>query len=243
MKRLLLFCLSLTLCSLPARGEDEPASDRTILVFVALCDNESQGIVKVGAAIGDGDKPDANLYWGCDDGFGKVFPRSSNWDVVEKKSDLNETVLRQLELKHRKESLRIIAKAYRGSEITLCYTDFETALSKGEADLVVFIGHNVLMDTRIPEPMVSTDAEPAAIVLACVSERYCRLRLEKMGAVPVLLTQQLMYPGAFLLHDAIESWRKGESPGEIRAAAGRAYARNQSISVRAGTGIFADLKE
>ena len=38
------------------------AAPRTIQVFVALCDNESQGIAPVPARIGDGNKPDANLY-------------------------------------------------------------------------------------------------------------------------------------------------------------------------------------
>ena len=52
-----------------------------------------------------------------------------------------------------------------------------------------------------------------------------------------------MYPGSFLLHDAIEAWRQGEGLGPIRAAAGRAYARNQKISVKAATGVFSDLEK
>ena len=34
-------------------------------VSVALCDNASQGIVPVPAAIGDGNAPRTNLYWGA----------------------------------------------------------------------------------------------------------------------------------------------------------------------------------
>ena len=55
------------------------------------------------------------------------------------------------------------------------------------------------------------------------------------------MTDQFMYPGSFLLHDALEVWRRGGSVVEIRGAAGRAYARNQKISVRAATGVFTDL--
>lgn len=40
------------------------AADKTIGVFVALADNASQGIVPVPAAIGNGDDPERNLYWG-----------------------------------------------------------------------------------------------------------------------------------------------------------------------------------
>jgi hypothetical protein len=59
---------------------------------------------------------------------------------------------------------------------------------------------------------------------------------------PLLLTTQLMYPGSFLLHDSIEVWRKGGSRADHRAAAGRAYAKNQKIGVKAATGVFAKLE-
>jgi hypothetical protein len=36
-----------------------------IHVFVALCDNVNQGIVPVSAALGNGDNPHTNLYWGA----------------------------------------------------------------------------------------------------------------------------------------------------------------------------------
>jgi hypothetical protein len=45
------------------------AAPKQIRVFVALCDNKTQGIVPVGEKIGNGDDPDSNLYWGCSDGF------------------------------------------------------------------------------------------------------------------------------------------------------------------------------
>ena len=37
------------------------AEEKKIRVFVALCDNATQGIVKVNSNIGDGNKPDSNL--------------------------------------------------------------------------------------------------------------------------------------------------------------------------------------
>ena len=39
-------------------------ADKTIGVFIALADNDSQGIVKVPKAIGNGNDPERNLYWG-----------------------------------------------------------------------------------------------------------------------------------------------------------------------------------
>ena len=37
---------------------------RTVQVFVALADNQSQGIIPVPAKLGNGEDPEHNLYWG-----------------------------------------------------------------------------------------------------------------------------------------------------------------------------------
>ena len=58
------------------------------------------------------------------------------------------------------------------------------------------------------------------------------------GVKPVLLTTQLVYPGAMVLEAGIEGWIKGESHEQIRLRAGKAYAKNQKISVKAGIGVF-----
>ena len=52
----------------------EPAR---IHVFVALADNRSQGIAPVPARIGDGDRPEENLYWGCSEALKPVFKASA----------------------------------------------------------------------------------------------------------------------------------------------------------------------
>ena len=52
---------------------------KVIHVYVALCDNESQGIAPVPAKIGDGDDPANNLYWGCSEGARPYFSKSKLW--------------------------------------------------------------------------------------------------------------------------------------------------------------------
>ncbi|WP_157135121.1 hypothetical protein [Leptonema illini] len=39
-------------------------AEKRIIVFVALADNDWQGIVLVSPQLGDGDNPESNLYWG-----------------------------------------------------------------------------------------------------------------------------------------------------------------------------------
>lgn len=216
--------------------------EKSARVFIALCDNKTQGIMPVGAKIGDGDVPDANLYWGCSDGFGSYFKRSKDWKVIETASDVSPEILRRISLRHVKGDVKITADAYRGSSMRKCLEDFENAAVSGEHDLVAFIGHNGLMDFDVPEPAGKASRPTDAIVLCCKSDRYFAPRLAKLGCRPVLLTQQLMYPGAFILHDALAVWKRGGSLEEIRNAAAKAYAKNQKISTRAAASIFAPVR-
>ena len=60
------------------------AAPKQVAVFVALCDSATQGILPVPAKIGDDDKPGANLYRGCSDGFSGCFRASKAWKLQRK---------------------------------------------------------------------------------------------------------------------------------------------------------------
>lgn len=219
------------------------AETKRVQVFVALCDNKTQGIVPVGEKIGNGDDPDANLYWGCTDGLAVHFRKSGIWKLLKSEADISYALLRRLTFKHASADIELVAHAYRGSDMKLCITDFEKAAAGGEYDLVAFIGHNVLMDFSLDPPGKVEGNDTDVVVLCCLSESHFKKRLEALGCRPVLLTRLLMYRGSFILAATIESWRKGGGRAEMRAAAGWAYAKNQKISVKAATGVFADLGE
>jgi hypothetical protein len=76
-----------------------------------------------------------------------------------------------------------------------------------------------------------------------MSERYFKDRIEAEGGRPVLLTTQLMYPGAFILRAVSDTWLDGKNRSALRESAGIVYAKNQKLSKKAGTGVFAELKE
>lgn len=222
------------------------AGEKTIGVFVALADNQSQGIVPVPKAIGNGDDPERNLYWGTADGLKGVFDRSQKWKLAEKReASENTEVLRTRIYRNANRDAVLTARAYKGSAIKKCIRDFETAIQFGSYDMVVYIGHNGLMDFDLPKPAKSDKQvkKPDCVVLCCKSERYFKSRIESAGGRPILLTTQLMYPGAFILHAAAESWLDGQERSEIRESAGIAYAENQSLSKRAGMGVFSELKD
>ena len=221
------------------------AADRTIGVFVALADNKSQGIVPVPAAIGNGDDPERNLYWGTAEGLKECFDRSKQWKLIEKDdSPNNADVLRTRTYRHRYANAVLHAHAYRGLAIKKCLQDFESAVQLGSYDMVVFIGHNGLMDFELPTPTKSAKQAkvPDCILLCCKSEQYFKARLAEAGGRPILLTTQLMYPGAFILDAVMDSWLTGSRLSVIRESAGVAYAKNQKLSRQGGLSVFAELR-
>jgi len=247
MHRLLLAIWFLTAASAGA--------SEAIHLFVALADNASQGIAPVPAKIGNGDDPAGNLYWGCDEGVRTWFSKSRNWKKLKAPVAPRAEILERLVFKHARKDIYLIADAWRGKEIKSCLQTFISAAAGqsheelvlpdgklklgGEAALIAYIGHNGLMDFRL-EWTVKPEADPVlpAIVLCCKSDDYFSANLKAAGARPILTTTQFMYPGAFILHDALEVWLAGGKPETMREAAGRAYAKNQGISVRSGTGVF-----
>lgn len=219
------------------------AASKQVRVFVASCDNKTQGIQPVAANIGNGDDAQSNLYWGCSDGFAGFFTKSKQWKVIANKKDLNATVLSELSLKHSLQDIELIAYAYRGSAIKQCITDFEQAAACAKHDLVVYIGHNGLMDFEVPAPKWECTNTTDVMVLCCMSDKYFSQRLRISGCRTRLMTSQLMYPGSFLLHAALEQWGKGASNADILGAAAASYAQNQKISPAAAKGVFTKLQE
>lgn len=227
-----------------------------IHVFVALADNASQGLVPVPPKIGNGDDPGSNLYWGCDEGVRSWFTRSPKWKKVPGAKPTRAEVLERVVFKHTEKDAWLVADAWRGSQMKACLQTFVAAAAGwggevvalegqslragGEATLLAFIGHNGLMDFTLEWPAAAAVAKPKpVVVLCCMSQRYFGDPLRRVGARPLLTTTQLMYPGAFILHDAVGAWLEGKGATEIRAVAGRAYGKNQGISFKAGMGVFA----
>jgi hypothetical protein len=66
----------------------DPYAGRVAYVIVALCDNVNQGIVPVPAALGNGDDPARNLYWGARFGVKTHFNASREWRALRRQDSL-----------------------------------------------------------------------------------------------------------------------------------------------------------
>jgi hypothetical protein len=120
------------------------AVPEVIHAFVALCDNASQGIQPVPPKTGNGDDPDENLHWGCDDGLPVVCGRSREWQKLPVPAtgpdpDGEGPILRRIVFRHRSTGAFLVGDAYRGREIKTCLTDYFAALA-GHHPVTVKVG-------------------------------------------------------------------------------------------------------
>ena len=223
-------------------GDPSLAGTRRVHVVVALADNATQGIAPVPAKIGNGDDAAQNLYWGASEGFRSVFGASRDWKLDRTDANPSTEVLERRTYHHITSDCVLVAEAWRGRDIHGALGAYFAHLRDGPDDLVAFIGHNGLMDRALaPIPAARPTRTADAIVLCCRSGEWFAPHLAALKARPVLTTEQLMYPGSFLLRDALAVWlRKGSRP-EIRTAAARSYAKNQGISLKAAMGVFSAL--
>jgi len=234
--------IAICLCML-ACISDASAQTKRIHVFVALADNASQGIAPVPVKIGNGDEAEENLYWGNSEGFKGVFSRSKLWKLEKVEANPVPEILDRRSYRHASKDCILVAEAWRGKNIHQCLEAYFTNLRDRKSDLTAFIGHNGLMDEPVDVSVLDASAKPTdAIILCCISGSYFKPHLEALKARPVLTTEQLMYPGSFLLRDALEVWLRNGTRPDIRLAAAKAYAANQSISVKAAAGVFSKLE-
>ncbi|OHB65398.1 MAG: hypothetical protein A2Y76_10545 [Planctomycetes bacterium RBG_13_60_9] len=228
---------------------------RTIHVFVALCDNEHQGIVPVPQKLGNGEDPANNLYWGAMYGTKTFLTKSKDWTLVATRKNPGDTVLERVIFRHKTTRAYLVADAYRGARIKDTVQDFLDAAAgnhpkivefqkeslgiHGSADLVVYVGHNGLMDFTIEPRTSDKDAKPRdAMVLACKSRPYFEPHLSQLKCRPVLLTTGFMAPEAYTLEAAVAGRLAGESADKIVERAARAYDKYQKCGLKAARRLF-----
>jgi len=252
------FCVAclLVLVSSCASAQTRP---RVVRVFVALADNEHQGIVPVPPTLGNGEDPARNLYWGAAFGVRTLFRKSAEWKEISSVPKPKSSILKRSIFEHRDSGTILIADAYEGKEIKQALTDFFNAAAglhsevisspaasdrttknvPALADLVVYVGHDGLMDFSLPlEFPNQAGANRSAIVLACASKSFFKDLLRQTGAHPLLWTTGLMAPEAYALKAAVDGWILNESAEQIRQRAAAAYSKYQKCSLPAAQRLF-----
>jgi hypothetical protein len=233
------------------------APPRVVHVIVALADNRTQGIVPVPAAIGNGDDPGRNLYWGGAYGIRTFFKKSTEWQIVAPCAPGKEPVLERCVFRHRRENAYLVADAYRGREIRSAVADFftfsagrrgdsvkigdsQSIPAAGAAAMVVYVGHDGLMDFALDRYQYwADDRRREVMILACASKSYFADALRRTGAQPLLWTTGLLAPEGYILEAALAGWTRGETGEQIRTRAAEAYNKYQHCGPKAANRLFA----
>ncbi|MBC7861375.1 MAG: hypothetical protein IAF38_00290 [Bacteroidia bacterium] len=233
-------------------------SQKTIHVFVALCDNKYQGIVPVGAKIGNGQDPKNNLYWGCGYGVKNFFKvKSPQWKLVKTILNPKTHILERCIFKYATQNTYLVADAYDGQYIKETTMDFFSAVSGnlkdsaqldstkylqigGNSKLVCYIGHDGLMNFELDSVAYHSDKiTRRAIILACISRSYFKDGLRSAGATPLLWTTGLMAPEAYTLEAAVNGWLEGKKDADIREMAAQAFSKYQKkCSIKASRNLL-----
>ncbi|MDB4292038.1 hypothetical protein N9954_01420 [Maribacter sp.] len=228
---------------------------RTIHVFVALCDNVNQGIVPVPEALGNGQDPKSNLYWGALYGVKTHFKKSTDWELVETITPDNSQILERVLFKHTTSNTYLLADAYDGRFIKQTTIDFLKASSGyeeekimldmqelcfgGGSNILGYIGHNGLMEFDLDLPLKPLNTiKRDAIILACISKDYFKPHIEKTGANPLVWSTGLMSPEAYTLKSAIKGWILNETDQEIRERAAQAYHKYQKCGIQGARNLL-----
>jgi hypothetical protein len=254
--RVLVATLCCAVIGAHAWSQDSPP--RTIHVFVALADNQHQGIVPVPARLGNGDDPEHNLYWGSAYGVKTFFARSADWLLLSCSARPKAEILERCIFKHSKTNTYMVADAYRGREIGEAILDFFDAAAgaspgtivalpsaerlsiRGGANLMAYVGHDGLMDFSLPLiPKKKNEIRRDTIILACASKQYFAGVLRVGGAYPLLWTTNLMALEAYTLKSALDGWIISETSEQIRDRAAAAYDKYQKCGLHAAHRLFA----
>lgn len=240
------------LCLLPALSfAQEP---KTIHVYVALCDNENQGIVPVNASLGNGQNPTTNLYWGAAYGLRTWFKRSSSWTLVETWANPETKILERLLFKHTSQNTYLLADAWDGKHIKPCIQAYvkasagkgTTTISHndmqlqfgGQSGLVAYVGHNGLMEFDVEKVQATAGNSKPTITLACAAKPYFSTLFAAAGAKPLVWTTGLMAPESYTLEAAIAGWLANETPMQVRERAAQAYNKYQKCGISGARRLF-----
>jgi len=225
--------------------------------LVPLCDNTFQGIIPTTPSLGDGFSITSNLYWATRNGMKRYYANHSDWKEIAIQFQPTDTILERVVFKRKFENganVILICDAYRGDQMENCLVDYFDYLADkkedsiffnnsylkvgSEADMIVFNGHNGLMDVQIDPVYATKKREKDAVVIACSSRWNYTEYITYTNSYPLVTTTSSLYPGASILNAIIEEWAFLKDPGTIRSAAGSAYHELKNCGAESAADLF-----
>ncbi|NOQ74579.1 MAG: hypothetical protein GQ574_21385 [Crocinitomix sp.] len=225
-------------------------------VYVPLCDNEHQGIVPTTPSLGNGMSLKSNLYWATSGGTKAYFKKQSDWKLIYEGLDIDTNVLERVVFEKNYDDTKVylVADAYRGDRMEETVNDYLAAISGNRpqtillkdssevkvadaADLIMFNGHNGVMDYIDVQPWINLSDKRTDIVMnACVSYGYLQEEFMLAGGYPLVRSNSLLYPGAYVLEQIVDDWVVGIDEKQLCLNAGATYCKKHDCGY--GTKVY-----
>lgn len=196
-----------------------------VRVVVALCDVATQGVLPPpDTTMCDAAHPEKNLYWGARYGV-KTFLPTAGWTSTP--APFGDTgAVERLRFTKRVAGKDVVVDAFAFASMASAVDVFLRAAADAKGDdVVVFVGHDGLMELTAPDVTAAAGAADVA-VFACLSERYFGDAVGKTGAQRRLLTRDYMAPEAYVVDAYIDAVVKS---ADVDDAVTRAYAKYQKL--------------
>ena len=223
------------------------ANTKIIHILVALCDNKYQGIVPTSRSLGNGQNPKTNLYWGAMYGVKSYLNKQKDWELLRLEK-VDEIILERVIFKHKTKDIYIVADAYNGKNMKDALRDYFDYLAglhiknidlqeKTDVDLVIFVGHNGLMDYSLSEvykdrifpSLKNKNSSKQTAVLGCQSQKYFSQILKSLYVKSAILTTGNMAPEGYVVHEVVNGFVNNLSNEEIRKNLGTTYSKYQKL--------------
>lgn len=239
------------------KGKISKGEPLVVHMLVPLCDNENQGIVPVNANLGNGMNLNTNLYWGAAYGVRSYFKKRPDWKLLKSISNPNLNVLERIVFQKEFSNgakVIFIADAYRGDRMKECLLDYFNFLAGkkndcvkdqainvcggSDADLIIFNGHNGLMDVSVDAPIFSGRKNKEAAAIGCYSFSYFKNHFTRTNSYPTLTTTHLMAPEAYVAEALINNWALLSNESTIRSEVAKAYHTFQKCGMKGAMNLF-----
>lgn len=232
-------------------NDTRAGSAMRVRIYVALCDNDSQGIAPVkNRSICDGERPELNLYWATSGGLRKYLD-SHGWKRLQyERLDRGPVVIRARWVKRfwsggrlrergaaRVFDVEIEALAYRGRHIRQAMKDYLADIHGARhapvaGHLVGYIGHNYFLDTDdslLPVGRKRDDhaAARGVFALSCFGQQVILPTIERGDAPILVLNRSLTYPGAWTIGGLLEGIARGGNARQIHRRASQHFAEGK----------------
>ncbi len=200
----------------------EIKTEKTIHIQVALCDNKTQGNIPVPTLFGRGDDPSTNLFWGAKYGVKTDLLDSGNWELLSTEM-ISPIILERIIMKHKHYEVYLVIDAYNGSDIQYCMEDYMNGAFNtnyttiafndrslglhSRADLLVYVGHNALMDKHIDPPLVKEGLKaPDLMLFTSFGKQLLEPILKNSKAKVLFSSDGLISPDEFTLESELAQW-------------------------------------